>query len=324
MVFGGQQQPAVVLSNPGNRNLKWERGQQFNFGIDASLLNDRIAITAEIYRRHTTDLLYIKLLPATTGYGGIYDNIGSIRNQGLEVSIRSRNITGGDFSWTSGLNFFLNRSKVLHLNGDIIYNWAGRIMEGQPIDQYFGYYRTGTWSSSEAAEAAVFGRKPGDVKWLDLNNSQSKDAGDRVPLGSKMPRYQFDLTNTISSGAFSVFIDVSGMLGHKLANFSRYIMESSTTSVNSYTGVLDAWTPGRQNTSLGQLRLQSDGGENEMDNYYIEDGSFVRIRNIAVTVSNYNLSCLKNGGWKNAQLGSMPRIISCSQNIKASILKPLL
>jgi TonB-linked SusC/RagA family outer membrane protein len=282
VVFGGQQQPAVVLSNPGNRNLKWERGQQFNIGIDASLLNDRIAITAEVYRRRTTDLLYNKQLPATTGFGGIYDNIGSIRNQGLEVSIRSRNITGRDFTWNTGLNFFFNRSKVLHLNGDIMYNWAGRIMEGQPIDQYFGYYRTGTWSSSEVAEAALFGRKPGDVKWLDLNGNKSKDAGDRVPLGSKMPRYQLDLTNTISCGPFSVFIDVSSMIGHKLANFSRYIMESPTTSVNSYSGILNAWTTGAQNTSLGQLRLQSDGGENEMDNYYIEDGSFVRIRNIAV------------------------------------------
>ena len=282
VVFGGQLQPAVVLSNPGNRNLKWERGEQLNIGIDASLLNDRIAFTAEVYRRRTTDLLYIKQLPATTGFGGIYDNIGSIRNQGLELSIRTRNITGRQLSWTSGINFFLNRSKVLHLNGDIIYNWAGRIMEGQPTDQYFGYYRTGTWSTAEAAEAAVFGRKPGDVKWLDLNENNAKDAGDRVPLGSKMPRYQIDLTNTFSSGPFSVFIDVSSMLGHKLANFSRFIMESHTTSVNSYSGILNAWTPQAQNTSLAQLRLQSDGGENEMDNYYIEDGSFVRVRNIAV------------------------------------------
>ncbi|WP_127132824.1 SusC/RagA family TonB-linked outer membrane protein [Pseudoflavitalea rhizosphaerae] len=282
VVFGGQLQPAVVLSNPGNKDLRWERGQQLNIGIDASLLNDRIAFTAELYRRRTTDLLYIKRLPATTGFGGIYDNIGSIRNQGLELSIRTRNITRPNFAWTSSINFFLNRSKVLQLNGDIIYNWAGRIMEGQPTDQYFGYYRTGTWSTAEAAEAAVFGRKPGDVKWLDLNGNKSKDAGDRMPLGSKLPRYQIDFTNTFSSSQFSVFVDVSSMIGHKLANFTRFIMESHTSSVNSYSSILGAWTPGKQQTNLAQLRLQSDGGENEMDNYYIEDGSFVRVRNIAV------------------------------------------
>lgn len=283
VVFNGQQQPAVVLSNPGNKKLKWERGQQINIGIDAGFWNDRLLVTADLYRRRTFDLLYYKQLPATTGYQGIYDNIGSIRNQGIELSIRSRNVVSNSFSWTTGLNAFLNRSKVLHLNGDIIYNWAGRIMEGQPIDQYFGYYRLGTWGSNEGAEAAIYGRKPGDVKWADINNNKAKDAGDRVPLGSKMPKYQLDLTNTFSSGPFSLFIDVSGMFGHKLANFPRYIMESHTTSVNSFTGILDAWTPEHQNTSLAQLRLQSDGGENEMDNYYIEDGSFVRIRNIALS-----------------------------------------
>lgn len=283
VVFNGSQQPAVVLFNPGNRNLKWERGQQFNIGLDMGLWNDRVSITADVYRRRTFDLLYNKQLPATTGYSGIYDNIGSIRNQGVEISIKSRNISSQKFSWNSGLNFFLNRSKVLHLNGDIIYNWAGRIMEGEPIDQYFGYYRLGTWGTSEAAQAAVYGRKPGDVKWADNNNNKAKDAGDRVPLGSKMPKYQLDLTNNFHYGPFSVFVDVSGMFGHKLANFSRFIMESHTTSVNSFTGILNAWTPQNQNTSLGQLRLQSDGGENEMDNYYIEDGSFVRIRNIALS-----------------------------------------
>ncbi|MDF2192311.1 TonB-dependent receptor [Paraflavitalea sp. CAU 1676] len=286
VVFNGQQQPAVVLSNPGNKDLKWERGKQWNIGVDASILNDRIQITAEAYRKLTSDLLYNKQLPSTTGFTGIYDNIGSIRNQGIELSIRSRNITGNKFSWTTGFNFYLNRSKVLHLNGDIIYNWAGRIKEGQPIDQYFGYYRTGTWSSKESQEAAAFGRKPGDIKWADNNNNGMKDAGDRVPLGSKMPRYQCDLTNTFSKGAFSLFVDISGMFGHKLANFPRFIMESSTTSVNSYSGILNGWTPENQQTSQAQLRLQTDRGENEMDNYYIEDGSFVRVRNMAL---NYEL-----------------------------------
>ncbi|WEK34099.1 MAG: TonB-dependent receptor [Candidatus Pseudobacter hemicellulosilyticus] len=287
VVFNGSQQPAVVLSNPGNRNLKWERGKQWNIGLDGSILEDHLSFSVEWYRKLTSDLLYNRQLPATTGYSSIYDNVGSILNHGLELSLRSRNITRARFSWSSGLNFFLSRSKVLHLNGDIIYNWAGRIMEGQPIDQYFGYYRLGTWQSSEAAEAARYGRKPGDIKYADNNKNGVKDAGDRIPLGSKMPRYQCDLTNTFSSGPFSLFLDISGMFGHKLANFPRYIMESPTTSVNSFSNVLKAWTPEQQQTNLPQLRLQSDGADNEMDNYYIEDGSFIRFRNIALS---YELS----------------------------------
>jgi TonB-linked SusC/RagA family outer membrane protein len=281
VVFNGQTQPAVVLSNPGNRNLKWERGRQWNIGIDAMLWKDRVEITADLYRKLTSDLLYSKQLPATTGYTGIFDNIGSIRNQGLELVIRTKNIVTPRFNWSTSLSFYFNRSKVLHLNGDIIYNWAGRIIEGGPLDQYFGYHRLGTWSTAEAAEAAKIGRKPGDIRWKDENSNGIKDAGDRVPLGSKMPRYQADMVNTFTSGAFSFFVDVSVMYGHRLANFPRFIMESPTTSVNSFAGALNGWTAHQQQTQMPQVRLQSDGAENEMDNYYIEDGSFLRVRNIA-------------------------------------------
>jgi TonB-linked SusC/RagA family outer membrane protein len=281
IVFNGQLQPAVELANPGNDNLKWEREQQWNIGLDAGLFNDRIQFTADVYRKVTFDLLYNKQLPATTGYSGIYDNIGSIRNQGLELSVRSRNIISKKFSWNSSFSFYLNRSKVLHLNGDILYNWSGRIMEGAPTDQWFGYLRVGTWSTDEASEAAARGRRPGDVKWADVNDNGVKDAGDRVPLGSKMPRYQADLTNVFSMGPFHLFVDISTMTGHKLANYPRFIMESATTSVNSFGSILRSWTAENQKANIGQLRLQSDGGENEIDNYYIEDGSFLRLRNVA-------------------------------------------
>jgi TonB-linked SusC/RagA family outer membrane protein len=282
VIFNNSQQPAVVLSNPGNNSLKWERERQWNIGVDAAFWKDRIELTADIYRKITFDLLYNKQLPATTGFTGIFDNIGSIRNEGLELSIRTRNIISSSFNWNSTVSFYFNRSKVLHLNGDIIYNWAGRIKEDAPIDQYFGYQRTGTWSTSEVAEAAKFGRNPGDIKWADNNKNGIKDADDRVAIGSKMPRYQADVTNLFTSGPFSLFVDVSIMYGHKLANFPRYIMESLTTNVNSFSGILDSWTPANQGSSRGQLRLISDGGENEMDNFYIEDGSFIRVRNIAL------------------------------------------
>ncbi len=281
IVFNGQLQPAVELANPGNDNLKWERERQWNIGLDAGFFSDRIQFTADVYRKLTFDLLYNKQLPATTGYSGLYDNIGSIRNQGLELSVRSRNIVSKKFSWNSSVSFYLNRSKVLHLNGDILYNWAGRVKEGAPIDQWFGYLRDGTWSTDEASEAAAHGRRPGDVKWVDVNNNGVKDAGDRVPLGNKMPRYQADITNVLSVGPFQLFIDVSAMTGHKLANYPRFIMESATTNVNSFGSILRSWTVDNQKAAIGQLRLPSDGGENEMDNYYIEDGSFVRVRNIA-------------------------------------------
>lgn len=297
VVFNNQMQPAVVLASPGNTALKWERERQWNIGINLGILNDRVELVSDVYRKVTYDLLYNRQLPATTGYTGVYDNIGAIANWGVELGMATKNIIRKNFSWNSGLNFSLNRSRVLRLNGDIIYPWAGRIKEGAAIDEFFGYQRLQAWSTKQSAEAAAFGRKPGDIHWADINGNGVKDDGDRVPLGNKMPRYECNMTQTFTLGRVGLFIDFSGMFGHKLANFPRYIMESENPSVNSFTGILNAWTPANQQTQLGRLRLPADGGDNEMDSYYIESGSFVRLRNIACS---YTLpaTALKKTGLK--------------------------
>jgi TonB-linked SusC/RagA family outer membrane protein len=283
VVFNNQLEPAVVLASPGNKALKWERERQWDLGINLGLLHDRVELVGDVYKKVTYDLLYNRQLPATSGYTGVYDNVGSIRNWGLELGLNTRNIVHPRFSWYSTLNFSLNRSKVLHLNGDILYTWAGRIKEGAAIDEFFGYRRLGTWHTQQAAEAAAMGRKPGDIRWDDVNGNRQKDDGDRVMLGYKMPRWETTVINTFRLGRVGIYLDWYGMFGHKLANFPRFIMESENAGTNSFSSILQSWTPEHQQTPLGQLRLAADGGDNEMDSYYIEGGSFVRLRNVALS-----------------------------------------
>jgi TonB-linked SusC/RagA family outer membrane protein len=280
--FGGQVEPSATLGSLGNSNLKWERAHQLNIGVDASLLDRRLQFTADIYNRVTKDLLYFKLLPSTSGYQGVFDNIGSIRNRGIELSIASDNIRRKHFVWNTSLIYSMNRSRVLELNGDIMYPWAGRIMEGRPLNEFFGYQRLGTWSTSEAAQAAAFGRKPGDLKYADLNQNNVKDAGDRTVLGNGMPDFETSLVNTFNYRNFSLAIDLQVIYGHSLANLTRLIMENAAPSFNSYRSVLDAWTPERQDVVNAALRLPGDGFDNEIDSYSIEKGSFLRVRNISL------------------------------------------
>lgn len=280
--FGGQIEPSATLGGLGNSNLKWERAHQLNIGVDASLLERRIQFTADIYNRITKDLLYFKLLPSTSGYEGVFDNIGSIRNRGIELSLASDNIRRKYFLWNTSLIYSMNRSRVLELNGDIMYPWAGRIMEGRPLNEFFGYRRLGTWSTNEAAQAAVFGKKPGDLKYADLNNNKVKDAGDRTVLGNGMPDFEASLVNTLNYRNFSLAIDLQVIYGHSLANLTRLIMENAAPSFNSYKSVLNAWTPERQDVVNAALRLPGDGFDNEIDSYSIEKGSFLRVRNITL------------------------------------------
>lgn len=280
--FGGQVEPSATLGGLGNSNLKWERAHQLNIGVDASLLERKLQFTADIYNRITKDLLYFKLLPSTSGYQGVFDNIGSIRNKGIELSVASDNIRRKHFLWNTSLIYSMNRSRVLELNGDIMYPWAGRIMEGRPLNEFFGYQRLGTWSTDEAAQAATFGKKPGDLKYADLNHNNVKDAGDRTVLGNGMPDFEANLVNTFNYRNFSLAVDLQVIYGHSLANLTRLIMENAAPSFNSYRSVLDAWTPELQHVMNAALRLPGDGFDNEIDSYSIEKGSFLRVRNITL------------------------------------------
>jgi TonB-linked SusC/RagA family outer membrane protein len=281
-VFDGQLEPSATLEALGNRNLKWEKAHQLNIGIDASLFEGRVQFTGDVYNRVTKDLLYYRLLPATTGYEGVYDNIGSIRNRGIELSLVTSNIRRGQFSWNTSLIWSMNRSRVLELNGDIMYPWGGRIMEGRPLNEFYGYRRVGTWGTDEAAEAAAFGKKPGDLKYADLNNNKVKDANDRTVLGNGMPDFEAGMANTVTCGNFSLAVDLQAIYGHSLANFTRMIMENAAPSTNSYTRLLNAWTPQQQGGMHAALRLPADGFDSEMDSYNVEKGTFLRVRNISL------------------------------------------
>ncbi|HTE27976.1 SusC/RagA family TonB-linked outer membrane protein [Flavitalea sp.] len=291
VVFDNRLYPAVTVAELGNQDLKWEKARQLNFGLDLILFNGRIDLVADVYDKVTSDLLYRKQLPVTTGYSGVFDNIGSIRNRGLELGINARVISGKGFSWNTGINYSMNRSIVLRLNGDIINTWGGRIAEGRPLNEFFGYLRQDAWGLDEAAEAAVYAKKPGDLKWADINGNKMTDADDRVPLGNGMPDFEANFENHFRYKKISLFVDVQVMYGHKIINFFRNIDETQAPWANSYKSILNAWTPQNQNTPLAQLRLPLDGNENRIDSYNIEDGSFLRIRNISLS---YDLTRLLN------------------------------
>src|SRR5690606_37585142 len=120
-----------------NPNLEWESSAQTNVGLDLSFFGGRLEVTADWYNKINNKLLYQRVLPVSTGFTTIWDNIGDIRNRGVELSITTVNIRQQDLRWTTNFNFSRNVSKVLNLNGDILYPWAQRNMEGRPLNEFF-------------------------------------------------------------------------------------------------------------------------------------------------------------------------------------------
>ncbi|HYH55221.1 MAG TPA: TonB-dependent receptor, partial [Anseongella sp.] len=283
--FNKQVVSGVVLGSLANSSLTWESSEQLNVGIELGLFNNRVEIIADYYNKVNNDLLYLRVLPVTTGFANVYDNIGDIRNRGFELGVNTLNITNANLRWNTGITFTLNRSKVLDLNGDVLYPWSIRVMEGRPLNEFYGYVREGVWRTDEAEEAAAYGRRPGDVKWKDTNGNGVKDPDDRQVLGNGMPDFELNMSNAISYKGFSLLLDLQSMYGLSLSNTTKHLMQNAATRVNSYEDILNAWTPENQNTLVPALRTAADpGSPSEVaDSYAVEDGSFIRVRNIGLT-----------------------------------------
>jgi TonB-dependent starch-binding outer membrane protein SusC len=283
--FGNTPVTGVTLGSMANPDLSWEKSEQFDIGIEIGLFKGRVDIIADFYNKVNSDLLYFRRLPSTTGFTGVMDNIGDIRNRGIELSIQTLNIITGNFRWNTGLNFTRNVNEVLNLNGNIMYPWSGRIMEGRPLNEFFGFKRLGTWNLDEADEAATYGRLPGDVKWQDTNNNGVKDLDDRVILGNGMPKFEANMINTFTYKGLSLLIDLQSMYGLSLAQTTRHLQQNAAVRVNSYSVILDAWTPTNQNTMIPALRTPADppSPSEVADSYAVEDASFLRFRNVGLS-----------------------------------------
>lgn len=285
-VFDNSLASYVVLSNLGNKDLKWESSHQFNVGLDLSFFNNRLEVIMDVYRKSTRDLLYEKQVPFTTGYTKTWTNLGEIVNKGFEATITSRNIHTRDFMWVTDLVFSANKLVVADINGETLDTDNSTIArEGEEWASYYVYRRLGTWGLAEVEEAAKYGKKPGDVKYEDVNGDYRIDEEDRQIMGSGTPKGNLTMVNTFSYKGFSLMVDLNYVYGFKIMGITNSMLENRPLYSNNVKSILNAWTPENQNTMIAALRLPSDPnfGENEKDSYMIHKGDFLRIRNIALS-----------------------------------------
>ena len=280
------------LANP---DLKWEKTAQSDIGIELGLFDNRVSIEADVYYRKTTDMLLAAPVPTSSGYGSITRNIGSMQNKGFEFGINTNNITGKDFSWTSSFNISINKNKVLSLAtpADIFgvgnpsfTNETGIIRVGEPVGSFWGLKRLGTWSESERAEAAKYtyrGGKtllPGDVKYLDVNGDLAINDADRMIIGNGSPDGWGSFSNTFKYKNLELLLELQYSYGNDVLDMSTHSGEDRVGIANSYKTVLGAWTPQNQQTDIAAIRDTRAGYITNVDTRWVQDGSFIRGRNL--------------------------------------------
>ncbi|WP_223151718.1 SusC/RagA family TonB-linked outer membrane protein [Chitinophaga qingshengii] len=300
VIFDGARNSGVGVDRIANPGLRWEKTKQIDFGMELGLFANRVNLEVDLYRRKVDGMLLDAPLPYTTGRDKIFSNIGSMENKGIEVGLSTTNIATNDFTWNTTFNISINKNNVLSLvNGDI-YSGNGVIRVGEPVGSFFGRVNLGTWSTKEAAEAAKYGKLPGDVKFQDINNDGVLNDLDRVIIGKGIPDGYGTFLNTFQYKAWSLTVDLQFMYGNDVLDRSIHSAEDRQGIANSYKTVLNAWTETNQNTHIAQLRPIGAGYDTFNDSHKVTDGSFIRGRNLllayvfpAKTVTAMKLSRLR-------------------------------
>ena len=276
--------------NPGNDNLKWETTAQFDLGMDISFFHGRIGATVDYYNKKTTDLLYYSNLPWGTGYNSYLNNIGKLKNTGMEFSVNTSNFVN-EFKWNSSVNLSVNKNLVTDLNGSELFinndtyklkigNWAV-IREGEPMGSFYGLVSDGIWQTSEAETAATYDAQPGDFKYVDKNNDGKINTEDCQIIGHALPEFTWGFGNTFSYKNFSLDIFLQGSQGNQILNSNRFELESGNGLSNASINLLDRWTP--ENPSKIYPRANRNADYLHMSDRYLEDGSYVRFKTITLS-----------------------------------------
>lgn len=261
------------LSNP---DLKWENTLEKNFGVDLGFINDRIIINFDYYIKNTTDLLLYQPLPTSSGFSIIYRNIGEMKNKGFEFSVSSNNLEG-EFSWTTALNISANRNEITKLYGDIdriLDESRGNrgnnsIFVGHPIGVFYGYHWLGVDPST------------GDCVYEDLDGDNEITSSDQKIIGNPHPKFVGGFTNVFSYKGITLNMLLQYTYGNEMYNASRMYIEGMGENDNQTTEVLRRWTqPGDITDVPRATSLGYDDNANQKSNRFIEDGSFLRIKNV--------------------------------------------
>ena len=330
------------VSNIPNTGIKWETQEQWNFGLDLGFFNERLNITADLYKKTSEDMLMSLQLPSYMGTRGNassalaapWGNYGTIENKGLELTVSGTPFDNGRVNWHSEFQISWNRNKLVALDGQASSaiegygQWSdvvSRTEIGQSLYNFYGYVTDGVYKdladiqnspkpAKYPSDGKTFSRTQtvwvGDMKYKDLNGDGVIDEKDRTNIGSPMPKFTFGWTNTITYKDFDLSIFVNGSYGNKVYNY----LAQTLTHMNSawanqtkvandraqlvaidpdkvYTGEDGIWNwydditnikVANPDTNVPRATTQDPNDNDRISDRYVEDGSYLRIKNITL------------------------------------------
>lgn len=302
----GSPSTAVIgagMTSVGNPELMWETSRQFDVGLDLSFFNNSLDFVVDYFVKNIDNMLMQEPQPTTLGLISYpYANVGSMKNEGWEFGINYRK-GFGDWFLTASANISTYRNKVKSLgNGDAIYGYAynknvvTKTEVGKPVGYFYGYVTNGIFQNAEQVEGSPQRETavPGDVRYKDLNNDDVIDDKDRTMIGSPWPDFVYGITLGAAWKGFDFNLFIQGSQGNDVMNMTLLDFESGTGYMNARSDYLSrAWSGEGSTDRYHRISARQEGNLLVSD-YFLEDGSYARIKNVQLGYDFCNRVIKKN------------------------------
>ncbi len=268
----------LATSSFANPNLTWEKTSQYNAGIDVEVLSGRVQLTTDVYYKRTSDLLLEAPVPYSSSLTSAFQNLGIVRNQGVELSLRTNNIEG-DFSWTTNTFFSLNRNKILSLGEGVSHFFVTDpgaptllpsqvIKVGESVGAFYIYQFDGVDPET------------GLPQYKDQNHDGriSQDY-DRVIAGSSQPKFLASMLNSFRYKDLDLSVFLNASYGNSVFNWTRANLELGTGYTGAVAKLLDRWTPDNKITDMHKAM---ENPSVTLSDRFLEDASFLRLKGLTL------------------------------------------
>ncbi len=291
--FGGALVSGAAATAYSDPNITWETTTTYDLGLDMDLLENKLSISADIYKKRTTDILRTVNIPAQIGgLNGPQENIGTMENTGYELTLRYRNSIN-NFNYSFSGNISYNKNKVVDIDGQILYNYSTNLstitQAGYPIDSYYLLDAIGIFQSDEEVSGSAFQSnttKAGYLKYRDVNKDGIINGDDRIIVNTStvIPKYTFGFGVDLDYKGLSLNAMFQGVSGLKIYPTANLAFPFNNGANATWEWATDSWTPGRKDARL-PIVTESTGGQDNFQpsTFWLRDGSYLRLKNIQLS-----------------------------------------
>ena len=293
-IYNGEETVAYYIVNKANPDLKWEKTASYNAGISSGFFKGRLNVTFDAYYKKTTDLLLQVPVEGVTGYATSLRNIGAVTNKGVELEVGAIFLDRKDLKWNVNASIAHNKNEVTSLGNatSIIPSIGGAtlgyispliVAVGEPLGTFYGYQFKGIVQSEEQAATltpqTINKLEPGNPYYEDVNEDGVVNTEDQTTLGISQPKFTYGLNTTLKYKNWDLFVNFAGSYGNKLYNGLATRLTKGSTYYNSLAVVADRWTPTNPSNTIQKA---SNDLTVVSDSRYVEDASYLRIKNIQI------------------------------------------